>query len=310
MVPRPKVVVFAAFQFDPEAAKDIDETKWPGVTLLKAQMNADLLTGDLKKKARQQRELLADRPARRNSGARSLRVRTRGKYRVSVLGFDYYNTQERCRGIGRPGQNCCLDARHRLRRSQRLSPVRSSFQWSAPRTAGRGLPKSLKAEIDEDLIEAYRGTVSLPFAPSEHRRIAVKIVDDRGIESLKVVEVGMMDSIGGISSDLKKAVWLKYQSLKVQINVIKPSKPKAVQRSEYRRYTEIPVSAKIFAEKIPRQSLISGRGITSGVAVEYPIWKGGPPRSTDFPNIGYVTRSILARQYPRFNRKCPVTPYD
>ena len=46
-----------------------------------------------------------------------------------------------------------------------------------------------KAEIDEELIEAYRGTVSLPFAPGEHKRIAVKIVDDRGIESLKVIEV-------------------------------------------------------------------------------------------------------------------------
>jgi adenine-specific DNA-methyltransferase len=44
LVPRPKLIVFAAFQFDPEAAKDIDETNWPGVTLLKAQMNADLLT--------------------------------------------------------------------------------------------------------------------------------------------------------------------------------------------------------------------------------------------------------------------------
>jgi adenine-specific DNA-methyltransferase len=39
--------VFAAFQFDPEAAKDIDERRWPGVMLLKAQMNADLLTEDL-----------------------------------------------------------------------------------------------------------------------------------------------------------------------------------------------------------------------------------------------------------------------
>ena len=48
--PSPKVIVFAAFQFDPEAAKDIDETNWPGLTLLKAQMNADLLTEDLKKK--------------------------------------------------------------------------------------------------------------------------------------------------------------------------------------------------------------------------------------------------------------------
>jgi adenine-specific DNA-methyltransferase len=51
------------------------------------------------------------------------------------------------------------------------------------------LAKNLKAEIDEELIEAYQGTVSLPFEPGEHRRIAVKIVDDRGIESLKVMEV-------------------------------------------------------------------------------------------------------------------------
>lgn len=51
------------------------------------------------------------------------------------------------------------------------------------------LAKNLKAEIDEELIEAYRGTVSLPFAPGDHQRIAVKIVDDRGIESLKVMEV-------------------------------------------------------------------------------------------------------------------------
>ena len=48
--PKPQMVLFCAFQFDEEAAKDIDETNWPGVTLLKAQMNADLLTDDLKKK--------------------------------------------------------------------------------------------------------------------------------------------------------------------------------------------------------------------------------------------------------------------
>ena len=48
--PKPQLVLFAAFHFDPEAAKDIDETKWPGVELLKLQMNTDLLTDDLKKK--------------------------------------------------------------------------------------------------------------------------------------------------------------------------------------------------------------------------------------------------------------------
>jgi adenine-specific DNA-methyltransferase len=49
------------------------------------------------------------------------------------------------------------------------------------------LAKSLKAEVDEELIEAYKGTVSLPFKVGENRRIAVKIVDDRGIESLKII---------------------------------------------------------------------------------------------------------------------------
>ncbi|KMP12042.1 hypothetical protein UZ36_02440 [Candidatus Nitromaritima sp. SCGC AAA799-C22] len=51
------------------------------------------------------------------------------------------------------------------------------------------LAKNLRAEIDEELIEAYRGTVSLSFEAGEHKQIAVKIVDDRGIESLKIMGV-------------------------------------------------------------------------------------------------------------------------
>jgi adenine-specific DNA-methyltransferase len=46
-----------------------------------------------------------------------------------------------------------------------------------------------EAEIDPERIEDYRGTVALPFKPGKYSRVAVKIVDDRGIESLKVVEV-------------------------------------------------------------------------------------------------------------------------
>ena len=52
------------------------------------------------------------------------------------------------------------------------------------------LAKNLKAEIDEELIEAYRGNVSLPFQLGDNKTVAIMIVDDRGIESLKVIEVG------------------------------------------------------------------------------------------------------------------------
>ncbi len=47
------------------------------------------------------------------------------------------------------------------------------------------LARNLKAEIDLDLIEAYRGTVSLPFEAGDHGRTAAKIIDDRASKVCK-----------------------------------------------------------------------------------------------------------------------------
>jgi adenine-specific DNA-methyltransferase len=68
-----------------------------------------------------------------------------------------------------------------------LFPRQVFFPMAGDGEGWAKLSKNLKAEIDEDLIEAYRGTVSLPFGAGEHTRAAVKIIDARGIESLKVV---------------------------------------------------------------------------------------------------------------------------
>ena len=187
LVPRPKVVVFAAFQFDPEAAKDIDETNWPGVTLLKVQMNADLLTDDLKgKRASNESFLLIGQP--------DVEVETiddgedAGKLRVSVEGFDYYNT--RTGGIESGGRDrialWMLDQDYDGRS---LFPRQVFFPMAGSREGWDRLARSLRTEIDQDLIDAYRGTVSLPFEPSTSSRIAVKIIDDRGIESLRIIEL-------------------------------------------------------------------------------------------------------------------------
>jgi adenine-specific DNA-methyltransferase len=43
--------------------------------------------------------------------------------------------------------------------------------------------------LDEEAIQVCYGTVSLPFKPGKHSRVGVKIVDDRGIESLKIIPV-------------------------------------------------------------------------------------------------------------------------
>jgi adenine-specific DNA-methyltransferase len=105
-----------------------------------------------------------------------------------VHGFDYYNTKTG--GIESGGEDkiavWMLDTDYDGRS---LYPRQVFFPMAGEKEGWARLAKNLKAEIDEDLIEAYRGTVSLPFAPGEHKRIAVKIVDDRGIESLKVMEI-------------------------------------------------------------------------------------------------------------------------
>jgi len=46
------------------------------------------------------------------------------------------------------------------------------------------------AEIDEELLEAYHGMISLPIQPGTYKRIAVKIVDDQGIKKYKIMEPG------------------------------------------------------------------------------------------------------------------------
>jgi adenine-specific DNA-methyltransferase len=181
LVPKPKIIVFAAFQFDPEAAKDIDETNWPGMTLLKVQMNADLLTEDLKKKrASNESFWLIGQP--------DVQVRKidKGRYSVKVGGFDYYNTKtgQIESGSAEKIAMWMLDTNYDGRS---LFPRQVFFPMAGNKEGWSKLARNLKAEVDEILIETYRGTESLPFEAGEHNRVAVKIIDDRGIESLKIV---------------------------------------------------------------------------------------------------------------------------
>jgi len=189
LVPRPGMIIFVSFQFDPEAAKDIDETdpQKVGMTFLKVQMNTDLLTDDLKKKrASNESFWLIGQPDVKLERIKDEKGRDR--YRVEVLGFDYYNTKTGAIESGGTEKIAVwmLDTDYDGRS---LFPQQVFFPMSGEKDGWARLAKNLKAEIDEERIEAYRGTVSLPFDARRNGRIAVKIVDDRGIESLKIVEV-------------------------------------------------------------------------------------------------------------------------
>jgi adenine-specific DNA-methyltransferase len=187
--PKPSILVFAAFEFDPEAAKDIDglTKEKTGMTFLTAQMNADLLTEDLKKKrASNQSFWLVGRP---DVGLRQVKSgEHKSKWQAEVNGFDYYNTRSGTIESGDTSRIAMwlLDTDYDGRS---LYPRQVFFPMADEDGGWARLARNLKAEVDPELIEAYRGIVSLPFEPGKYKRIAVKVIDDRGIESLKVVEV-------------------------------------------------------------------------------------------------------------------------
>lgn len=186
---KPEILLFAAFHFDPEAAKDIDEMD-PAktrMTFVRCQMNTDLLTDDLKKKRSSNESFWligqpdVDLRRAKNGG-------DKGKWQVEIRGFDYYNPTTGRIESGDAARIAMwlLDTDYDGRS---LLPRQVFFPMAGPKDGWARLAKSLKAEIDEERIEAYRGTKSLPFAAGKHQRIAVKIVDDRGIESLKLLDL-------------------------------------------------------------------------------------------------------------------------
>lgn len=184
--PAPKLVIFAAFQFDPEAAKDIDEYIYPGVTVLKAQMNTDLMTEDLKKKRSSDQSFwLVGQP-----DVELIRDgRSKRKFKVKVNGFDYYDVKKGTVESGSTSRIAMwmLDTDYD---GMCIEPKQVFFPMGGKKDGWNKLAKTLRAEIDPDLIEKYAGNESLWFMAEPNTRIAVKIIDDRGIESLKVIRIG------------------------------------------------------------------------------------------------------------------------
>ena len=182
LVPKPKLIVFASFQFDPEAAKDIDELKWPGVDVLKVQMNTDLLTADLKKKRASNESFWL-------MGQPDVELKKQdNKFVVEVNGFDYYNTKTGELESGNTSKIAVweLDTDYDGRS---LYPRQVFFPMAGSDEGWSKLAKNLKAQIDEERIENYRGNISIPFRLGNNKQVAVKIIDDRGIESLKIIRV-------------------------------------------------------------------------------------------------------------------------
>ena len=174
------VLIVCGFAFDPYVNEDAKQ--YGNLTVLPTRMNPDLTMGD---------ELL------KKTGAGNLFTvfgepdvdidrDVDGNIVVRIRGLDVYDpTTGQIRSNSTDDIACWfIDTNY----NGESFFVRHAYFTGADEPYEK-LKRALKAEIDEDTWATLYSTVSRPFAPPDHGKIAVKVINHYGDEVLKVFDV-------------------------------------------------------------------------------------------------------------------------
>ena len=170
-------LVFAGFSFDGAAQAIIQEDPNPRVRIHIAHINPDVAMGDLLKETPSTQLFTVFGMPRTK-----LEETTNGEYIVKMEGVDIYNPVDNTvssAGADKvaawfvdsdyDGRTFCI--------TQAFFPDKSAWDKIA---------RALKGVIDEDRFEQFSGTESFPFPAGEHACVAVKVIDPRGNEVMRV----------------------------------------------------------------------------------------------------------------------------
>jgi len=174
-------LVFAAFSFTGEAQVTIQEVKDPDIKLHMAQIRPDVNMGDLLKTTVSSQLFTV-------SGSPRTRIEKQsdGNFVIHMEGVDIYDpVTNSVRSTGAEkvaawfldsdydGRCFCL--------CQAFFPDKSAWEK---------LGKALGATLDAEAFARLSGTISLPFAIGPHKQIAIKVIDPRGNEVMRVHKIG------------------------------------------------------------------------------------------------------------------------
>lgn len=174
-------LVFAGFSFDAAAQAIIQEDPNPRVRCHLAHIRPDVNMGELLKETPNSQLFTVF-----GSPRTDITATKDGQYVVEMQGVDIYNPVENTiiptnadkvaawfLDTDYDGQTFCI--------TQAFFP---------DRTAWDKLAKAMKGVIDEERFAALSGTKSLPFPAGKYKRAAVKVIDPRGNEVLRVHRLG------------------------------------------------------------------------------------------------------------------------
>jgi len=174
-------LILAGFSIEAEAQAFVQKAQElvKGLSIHFANVAPDVLVGDLLKTTRASQVFSV-------FGQPDVRVQKHkdGTYRVELRGVDIYDpmTGEVQSTRGEDVAAWFLDTDY----DGMTFHICQAYFPGDP-DAWEKLQRALKAQIDPEAFEQMRGTVSFPFEAGEHQRIAVKVIDFRGNEVVRVV---------------------------------------------------------------------------------------------------------------------------
>ena len=174
-------LIFAGFSFDGAAQAAIQQDPNPEVRIHMAYINPDVAMGDL----------LRETPTSQLFtvfGAPRTEIDTTedGEYIVAMEGVDIYNPVDNM-VISEGGDRVAawfLDSDY----DGRTFCITQAF--FPDKKAWDNIANDLDGIVDAERFESFSGMTSLPFPAGEHRRVAVKVIDPRGNEVMRVHKLG------------------------------------------------------------------------------------------------------------------------
>ena len=174
-------LVFAGFSFDGAAQAAIQADPDPSVRSHLAHINPDVAMGDLlKDTSSTQLFTVFGLPRTR------LEEVDDGKYTVTMEGVDIYEPVKDAVFSANADQVAAwfVDTDYDE------STFCISQAFFPDKKAWERIARALKGVVDAERFEQFSGTVSLPFAAGQHQRVAVKVIDARGNEVMRVHDLG------------------------------------------------------------------------------------------------------------------------
>jgi len=178
-------LVFAGFSFDGAAQAAIQEDPDPHLRLHMAQIRPDVNMGDLLKTTTSSQIFTVSGTPRT-----ALNELPNGEFQAVMEGVDIYDpVTNSVRSTGAEkvaawfvdsdydGRCFCI--------TQAFFPDKKAWEK---------LSKALVKTVDPERFEAFAGTVSLPFPKGAHNRVAIKVIDPRGNEVMRVHKIKGYDA--------------------------------------------------------------------------------------------------------------------